>query len=26
MDRGVVTFSCNRSNLDPNAISRAMAL
>jgi urea transport system ATP-binding protein len=26
MDRGVVTFTCDRSNLDPNAISRAMAL
>jgi urea transport system ATP-binding protein len=26
MDRGVVTFACDRSSLDPAAISRAMAL
>jgi urea transport system ATP-binding protein len=26
MDRGTVTFSCDRANLDPSAISRAMAL
>jgi urea transport system ATP-binding protein len=26
MDRGVVTFTCDRTNLDPSAISRAMAL
>ena len=26
MDRGAVTFACDRSNLDPSAISRAMAL
>ena len=26
MDRGTVTFTCDRSNLDPSAISRAMAL
>ena len=26
MDRGAVTFTCDRSNLDPAAISRAMAL
>ena len=26
MDRGAVTFTCDRANLDPSAISRAMAL
>ena len=26
MDRGAVTFTCDRTNLDPSAISRAMAL
>jgi urea transport system ATP-binding protein len=26
MDRGAVTFTCDRTNLDPGAISRAMAL
>jgi urea transport system ATP-binding protein len=26
MDRGTVTFTCDRANLDPSAISRAMAL
>ena len=26
MDRGVVTFTCDRSSLDPDTISRAMAL